>query len=222
MLIVPRKYSDKKLRKIWSQVPVDYYDKGIHGNFLQKLWHEKKIIIVKSLLPKQNSSKTFRILDVGCSSGLLANEVAQYFPKSNVYGIDSYSEVIGFAKSKYTNIKFFSCDAHDLPFKNNFFDIVICTETLEHVIDPKKVLLEIKRVLKKDGRSIISMDTGSQLFRFVWYCWIKTKGKVWKNAHLHEFNTHILENIIKEAGFKIILKKISHFGMSVTFLAKIA
>src|SRR3989344_9019423 len=99
MLIVPRKFSDKKLKRIWSQVPVDYYDKGIYGNFLQKLWHEKKFINVKSLLPKQKSSKTYRILDVGCSSGLLINEVAQYFPKSKVYGIDSYSEVIGFAKS---------------------------------------------------------------------------------------------------------------------------
>ena len=141
-------------------------------------------------------------------------------PKSKVVGLDSYKDAITFAQKKYPHIKFICADAHKLPFKNNALDLIICTETLEHVIDPKKTLLEMKRVLKKKGRAIISMDSGSLMFRTVWFFWTKTKGRVWKNAHLHEFNLQILENLIREAGFKIKKKNITHLGMAVVFLAE--
>lgn len=43
------------------------------------------------------------------------------------------------------------CDAHDLPFKNETFDVVIAQAVLEHVLDPQRCVSEIERVLKKDG-----------------------------------------------------------------------
>ena len=61
-------------------------------------------------------------------------------------------------------------------------------------------------VLKKNGRAIISMDSGSLLFRSAWYFWTKTKGKVWKDAHLHEFNAQILEYTIRH-GFDLSQKE---------------
>jgi len=42
-------------------------------------------------------------------------------------------------------------DAHNLPFKDDEFEFVLCTEMLEHVQDPAKVISEIKRVLTKGG-----------------------------------------------------------------------
>lgn len=205
----------KKLKKIWAQVPPDYYDQGIEKNLLQKLWHTHKLTQVLKLLPKNSR----RILDIGCSSAVLTSEIAKIRPQSRITGLDSYKNAIDFARSKYPHIDFVVADAHKLPFKNRTFDLIICTETLEHVIDPKKVLSEMIRVLEKDGQAIISMDTGSQLFRIIWYFWTKTKGKVWQNAHLHEFNARILEDLIKESGFKIKKKTLSHFGMSITFQA---
>lgn len=204
----------KTLERIWAQVPVDYYDLGVQKNILQKIWHTKKLNEVLKLLPK-NSQK---VLDVGCSSAILTAEIANNLPKSNVTGLDSYKKAIDYAKRKYANISFIVGDAHNLPFKNNVFDLVVCTETLEHVVDPHIALQEIKRVLKKSGAAIISMDSGSLLFKTIWYFWTKTKGKVWENAHLHEFNAQILEKLIKKAGFKIKKKKYSHMGMAVTFL----
>lgn len=204
----------KRLAEIWAQVPPDYYDQGIENNLLQKLWHTQKLKQVIRFLPKN----AVRVLDVGCSSAVLTAEIAKSLPKSKVTGVDSYKKVIDFAKAKYPHLQLLVADAHKLPFADKSFDLVICTETLEHVTDPKKVLLEIKRVLSKNGRAIISMDSGSFLFRTIWYFWTKTKGRVWENAHLHEFNAQVLENLIKEAGFKITKKVYSHLGMAVTFL----
>jgi SAM-dependent methyltransferase len=43
-------------------------------------------------------------------------------------------------------------DAHDLPFDSSSFDAVICENVLEHVKNPKKVVSEIYRIIKKEGR----------------------------------------------------------------------
>lgn len=212
--IKPNHISQKHLEQIWAQVPADYYDQGIQKNLLQKLWHTKKLAQITSLLPKRAK----RVLDVGCSSAVLTAEVAKYLKNSQVTGIDSYRKAIEFAKTKYPHLELLVADAHKLPFKSHVFDLVICTETLEHVADPKRSLLEMRRVLVKNGQAIISMDSGSPLFRIIWYFWTKTKGRVWENAHLHEFNARILENLIKVAGFKITKKVYSHLGMAVTFL----
>lgn len=48
-------------------------------------------------------------------------------------------------------------DAHRLAFKDNVFDCVKCTELLEHVECPEKVIKEIARVLKSSGVLILSM-----------------------------------------------------------------
>src|SRR3989344_1875896 len=215
-MLTPHRISQKKLEKIWAQVPANYYDEGIAKNIFQKIWHGQKLNQVIKLLPK-NSKK---ILDVGCSSGVLTAQIAKILPKSKIVGLDSYGKAIIFARSKYPKITFIVADAHNLPYKNNSFDLVICTETLEHLVDPKKALSEIKRILKKNGKAIISMDSGNFLFRTVWYFWTKTKGKVWQDAHLHEFNAKILENLIKKTDFKIKKKLNSHLGMAVTFLIK--
>lgn len=213
-MIKPNHLSQRRLREIWAQVPPDYYDQGIKKNILQKLWHTQKSKQVLTLLPKDAK----RVLDVGCSSAIITAAVAKTLPKSSITGLDSYKAAIDFARKKYKNITFVVADAHNLPFRDKTFDLVICTETLEHVSDPKKSLLEMKRVLSKNGRAIISMDSGSLLFRIIWFLWTKTRGKVWKNAHLHELNAQILENLIRLSGFKIAKKNISHLGMAVTFL----
>lgn len=215
MTIKTNHIDNKILREIWEQVPPDYYDLGIKNNILQKIWHTSKLKEVLNLLPKDAKS----ILDVGCSSGILTAAIAKKLPKSSVVGLDSYKEVITFAKKKYPKIKFVCADAHKLPFKNNSFDLVICTETLEHVVNPRKSLLEMKRVLKNDGSAIISMDSGNIFFRTTWFFWTKTTGRVWENAHLHEFNAALLEDLIKKSGFKIKKKENTHLGMGIIFLA---
>lgn len=47
-------------------------------------------------------------------------------------------------------------DVHDLPFKDNEFEIILCTEVLEHVIDPKQAILEMYRVLNSGGKLILT------------------------------------------------------------------
>lgn len=207
----------KKLQEIWKQVPIDYYDKGIKINLLQKIWHNNKLRIFKTLLMNYHPKN---IIDIGCASGTFTYQISKIFPNSNIIGMDSYKEVIDYAKEKYPSLEFTVADAHKLPFKDNSFDLTVCYETIEHVIDPRKVLTEIYRVTKVNGNIILAMDSGSWLFRIVWWIWERTKGKVWRNAHLHPFHHSELEQLIKQAKFKIIKKRFSHIGMEVSFVLK--
>lgn len=204
-----------ELEKIWKQVPPDYYQKSVRVNLLQNLWHTQKIKTFKKIIDRK---KIKSVLDIGCASGYMSDKISQILPNSRVWGVDAYKEAVNFGKRKYPHIKFKVADAHDLPFQDNFFDLVVCYETIEHVSNPLKMLKEMQRVLKKDGSAIVAMDSGNLLFRTIWFIWENTKGKVWKNAHLNPFKHKNLEKLIIKSGFTILKKKFSHLGMEVTFL----
>lgn len=211
------KINRRKLQAIWQKVPPDYYQKGITQNPFQWLWHTLKI---KSFCKLTQHIKFSSVLDVGCAGGFMADKISKLFPESKVTGVDVYPTAVKFAKIRYPHINFLVTDAHKLLFNKNSFDLVICYETIEHVVNPKKILQEIKRVTKQDGTVIIAMDSGNLLFRIIWPVWERTFGKVWQGAHLHPFHHTTLEQVIKKAGFYIVKKHFSHLGMEVSFLLK--
>lgn len=205
------------LKKIWNQVPPDYYQKGKKKNFLQKLWHGGKWRVLKEFLNKDAR----QILDVGCAGGHLTILIQKTLPKAKVTGLDVYGKSIRFAQKRYKKIKFVAADAHNLPFKDKTFDTIVSSETLEHVVNPRKVFQEIRRCLKDDGEIIIEMDGGNRLFNSVWFFWTNFgPGKVWRGSHLSRFTADSLERMIIESGFKIKKKKFFNFGMAVIFKAE--
>lgn len=206
-----------ELIKIWNQVPPDYYQKEIAKNPLKRYWHTQKVNTFSSLVRNRKFKK---ILDVGSASGRMANEISKIFPGAQITGIDAYKKAVDYGKKTYPQIKFLVADAHKLPFRANSFDLIVCYEVIEHLVDPLKALKEMKRVLRKDGVAIVAMDSGNWLFRVVWWISEKTISSVWQNAHLHPFKHWQLEATIKKAGFKIIRKKFSHFSLEVSFLLK--
>ena len=197
-----------------EQVPVDYYQKGVERNFLQRMWHTNKLNTILALI--EDTPK--KVLDVGCASGWFLSNIAAKFPRASYYGIDIYDKGIAYAKLLYPNIQFKVADAHAIPFPNETFDLIICTEVLEHVDDPKGALLEMRRVLTKNGKVIIELDSGTVLFSIVWYLWRKAYGRVWNDSHLHSFTARKLEQVTTSSGFTIRQKRTFNFGMAIVFL----
>ncbi|QQG43496.1 MAG: class I SAM-dependent methyltransferase [Candidatus Daviesbacteria bacterium] len=99
----------------------------------------------------KNNLKNLSVLDIGASSGIIDHFLAQHFKE--VTGADIDEKAIKFAKESFKrkNLKFEIADAMNLKYKNNSFDVVICTHVYEHVPHPKKLFTEIRRVLTPNG-----------------------------------------------------------------------
>lgn len=122
------------------------------------------------------------ILDIGC--GLRPYE--QFFDRHKYTGIDI--EVSGRDKDDKKPDRFF--DGLNIPFENNSFDIAICTEVLEHCINPDKLLSEIYRILKKDGILFFTVP-------FIW-------GEHETPYDFRRYSSYGIRKIFEEIGFKII------------------
>ncbi|MFQ5823530.1 MAG: class I SAM-dependent methyltransferase [bacterium] len=94
-----------------------------------------------------------KLLDLGCNRGFY---ISKYIPGAAV-GIDIAYAVLKKAKERFPEGHFIQGDAQNLSFLgSNSFDSILCSEILEHVLSPQKVLSECLRILKPQGSLFIT------------------------------------------------------------------
>lgn len=106
------------------------------------------------------------ILDIGCGGGANIRRMLKLCPEGRVLGIDVSEESV--AQSKIVNkkelgkrCKIYQGNVEALPFKNQCLDIVTAFETIYFWPDLQENFKEIHRVLRPNGRFIISCDSGN-------------------------------------------------------------
>lgn len=121
-----------------------------------------------------------KVLDIGCRTGEVLWPLSQR-ERFDLYGIEMMEQYVQHCHEMgLQNVQ--QGFAEKLPWKNAFFDIVICTEVLEHVIDPDVVLREAERVLKPGGVVLISTPYGPWELGGAWAAY----------HHVREFNPEAL------------------------------
>jgi len=110
---------------------------------------ETMITVLSDFIKKPLSNLS--LLNVGGSGGIIDNILADFL--HSVTSIDIDINAIQTAQKKFPkkNISFKLGDGLKLDFKENFFDIVICSQVYEHVTSPKQLMDEIYKVLKPGG-----------------------------------------------------------------------
>jgi SAM-dependent methyltransferase len=124
--------------------------KKIIRRALSPLWllENKMNIVIKNILQREVKNNTYW-LDVGC--GL--KPFASSFNNAQYIGIDI--EVSGRSDDMKIPDKYF--DGINIPFKDNTFDGVLCTQVLEHVDNLDMLLAECNRVIKMGGSFVVSV-----------------------------------------------------------------
>ena len=105
------------------------------------------------------------MLDLGCGEGRHIFGVMEKFPDLKCIGLDPHIESLdkAFEGLKFlesisnTKTNFLSGSAYSLPFSDDSFDLVVCSEVLEHLHDYKDAIKEINRVLKPGGQFLASV-----------------------------------------------------------------
>jgi len=146
-----------------------------------------------------------KILDLGCGVGDFSEAIGFYRPDLGIYSVDISAHAIALANKRGLKAKFSVADAHHLPFKDNYFDAVVCFDLIEHVKSPKKVLEEINRVLKRGGLFHTFIPTEGNVYSLqgalIALGW---KAKEKYGAHPHHFPPNEVKSWVKGAGFTII------------------
>lgn len=144
------------------------------------------------------------ILDVGCGTGWAIGEVAKQVNEKGVfYGVDLSSKMIEKAIENFhekKSLHFIKADAESIPLEDDFFDIIICTNSFHHYLHPNQAVNEFYRLLKKGGKVYI-MDTTTD----VWYAkvvdWIFRR---FEAEHVKHYNTKEYQQFFRDARLKHI------------------
>jgi ubiquinone/menaquinone biosynthesis C-methylase UbiE len=105
------------------------------------------------------------MLDLGCGEGRHIFGLMEKFPDLKCIGLDPHIESLekAFEGLKFlesisnSKTNFLSGSAYSLPFSDDSFDLVVCSEVLEHLHDYKDAIKEINRVLKPGGQFLASV-----------------------------------------------------------------
>jgi len=108
--------------------------------------------VLKTLNPQHGSS----ILDVGCGTGILLQQLRQLGKGLNLYGMDIAPEMVKVARAKFgKSVELRQGSANSLPYGDNSFDYVTCATSFHHYPNPDNSLREMFRVLKLGGKLVL-------------------------------------------------------------------
>jgi len=142
-----------------------------------------------------------KIIEIGCGPmGMI-----HYIPGKEKIGLDPLIENyenLGILENR--DVKYIKGKAEIINFCDNYFDIAICLNVLDHTENPKEVLRDIKRVLKFGGILILHTHYIIYWFKKLFIFFIKILDK----PHPHHFNHKEINKMINDAnGYKAIFKK---------------
>ena len=140
--------------------------------------------------------KIGRILEIGCSTGLMLSILKK--KGLQVKGIEISSDSATVAKSR--GIDVLTIPFEEVVFKESY-DVIILNHTLEHLEDPKKVVKKISKILNKGGILYIDLPNFGSLSA-------KLLGRRWQallpDEHLWHFTEKSLSLLLKKFDFNII------------------
>ncbi|EJR55595.1 hypothetical protein IIM_00687 [Bacillus cereus VD107] len=136
---------------------INFHDANNKYTYANRNAHISWREAINNIVDVQNK----RIIDIGCGGGIYTKELA-LMGATNVIGLDFSKEILQAAKencSSFPNISFIHGDAHNIPFPDETFDIVISRAVIHHLQDIPTFLSEASRILKKDGLLILQDRT---------------------------------------------------------------
>ncbi len=162
---------------------------ALRGNpsFVWRTGQERRLNMIRQWAGPVGGSLG-RVLVDGCGVGMYVNALAPY--ADMVCGIDIEGDHLKLAAAANPGAALQLAMGEALPYADNFFDLVLSHEVLEHVMDDRRAVAEMVRVLKPGGRAVVFVP--NRLYPF------ETHGHYWQGAY-HFGNTPLI-NYLPDAA----------------------
>ena len=158
--MTPEKYKQLSIKEFTQAAKV--YDSG-HAGIYEMCRDDYPPILAE--LEKESFHD---VLDCGCGTGPIIQLLHEKYPEKHYVGLDLTPEMINVAQAKkLSNTEFLVGDSENLPFENESFDVVICTNSFHHYPNPQAFFDSVKRCLRPNGRLILR-DVTSDNKVLVW------------------------------------------------------
>ena len=139
-----------------------------------------------------------RVLDVGCGTGILLGAMAAAYPEAGLSGIDASPEMLRVARGRLgEQADLRQAGAHELPWEDRSFDLVVCSSVLHYLRDPEAALAEMRRVLRPAGTVVITDWSGDFLTCQVLDFLLRR----FNRAHHRVYRQRRLCDILSSSGF---------------------
>ena len=165
---------------------------------------------VTSLVQRANPQPGEHVLDLACGTGIVARNVAPLVgPRGIVIGLDLNPDMIDMARVAAERdeiaMEWHTGPAEQLPFPDENFDLILCQFGLMFFTDRHAALKEMHRVLRRDGRVVLSVWQG--LDRHPFYqtlhdVSLRHFGKSSVEAVFSLGNSDKLHNLLTDSGFR--------------------
>ena len=175
-------------------------DREIHLNYppegMEDIWRLHRLKVVGKNITLRNEGI---LLDIGCNDCAITNFLGNV--NARYVGFDISKKALKRGEKKQRVL----CDACHLPVKDNTADMVICTEVIEHINDPKRLISEIARISKVNSKLLISTPNGESLFSKIQKLLPIKRFHDWRyiKSHFQVYDPTKLSNLLKCYGFKI-------------------
>lgn len=153
---------DQAERRRYFEHTTAYYDQrfGVASDGQPNREESQRLAVIQSLLERTiarlGRRQDLTILDVGCGRGWLSGHLSRY---GQVTGVDLAAEAVARASEDYPHVRFLTADVADEALERELgreaFDIVVCSEVIEHVLDQDRCLQNLLLVMKPRNSALI-------------------------------------------------------------------
>lgn len=141
-----------------------------------------------------------RLLDLGCGTGVLLEQVRARWPAVHAVGIDLSWEMLAVAQRRLgPKSPLVQADVSNLPFAPGSFDVVVSNSSLHYWPSPRPALAELARVLRQSGRLVITDWCGDYLTCRLLDLGLRLTGRAQERAYRSTECVALLE----ESGFRV-------------------
>ena len=150
---------------------------------------------------------TAAILELGCGNGATGAYALRTGKCSKYVGIEMFEAAANEARSVLTEVHQGDVEHMALPYANGHFDALICSEVLEHLVDPDPVVTSLVRLLKPGGRVFASSPCISHwrnVKNLALGRWRYADSGMMDRTHLRWFTPESFEKLFADAGCQTI------------------